>query len=356
MKIDKLKKDNIFKLFGLVLVLGLAGSGCGKKQEAGYGPMVVNVVAYKGKAQAISDKISLVGTLKANEEVEIKSEIDGVVEEINFEEGDRVKKGHVLFKIDEKKLKATLAQAEANLKLAESTSQRYKALIESKAVSQQEYDQTIATLEASRASVDLTKEELNDATIEAPFDGVMGGRSVSIGQFISKGTMLSHLVNQDPMKAEFHVPERYLSRIATGQKIEIKVAAYPDQVFPGEVYFIEPSINELTRTALVKAYVANPDRKLRGGMFANLNLIVQVKENAVVVPEKALIVLGDTVSVFIIDENNIVHLKAIQTGIRFDGNVEVVSGLASGEVVVTEGYQKLGEGSQVNPRFEESAE
>lgn len=345
----------LWAVFLLTASFSVSSIGCGKESvaEQGAGMMAVNVVSYVSQKQDISDRISMVGTLNANESVEIKSEMDGVVEEINFKEGESVQKGRVLFKIDEKKLKASLAQSQANLKLAEATTERYKALIESKAVSRQEYDEAIATLETNSATVDLMNEDLSDATITAPFDGTMGERTVSVGQFVAKGTLLSYLVNQDPMKAEFHVPERHLSRIKTGQEIEIMVAAYPDERFSGEVYFIDPKIDELTRTALIKAYVPNKEGKLREGMFANLSLIVDVRQGALVIPETALIVSGDSVSVFVIDEQKIVHVKTVKTGIRFNGFVEIISGLNNGDIVVTEGYQKIQEGSLVNPRVEE---
>ncbi len=343
------KEKLIFILYVAIMV---CVAGCGKKeQNRHFGEMIINVVAFESKSQPISEKISLVGSVIANESVEIKSEIDGTIEEINFKEGQFVKEGEILFRIDQKKLQAILAQAQANLKLAEATAKRYKALVESMAVSRQEYDQAISTLEVNRATMELTKEQLRDATIEAPFDGVMGKRLVSRGQFITKGISLSFLVNQNPVKAEFNVPERFLSKVKVDQTIQIRVAAYPDEYFGGEVYFIDPQIDEQTRTVLVKAYVPNTESKLRAGMFANLDLIIDVRAKAIVIPEEALIVKGDTVSVFVINDEDSVNLRFIETGTRFDGMVEVINGLTEGDRVVTEGHQKLRNGAKVNPRF-----
>jgi membrane fusion protein, multidrug efflux system len=333
-----------------IAALSLAGCGDGKKGGHGRGAFPVNVVAVAAKEQPIQEKISLVGTMAANESVEIKSEIDGAVEEINFDEGHRVKKGQLLISVDKSKLEASLAQAEANLKMAETTSKRYETLIETRAVSTQEFDQTQADLAGNKATVDLMKAQLNDAAIEAPFDGVMGARQVSLGQFIAKGASISFLINDNPMKAEFRVPERYLSRVKEKQAIELAIAAYPNEKFKGEVYFIDPQIDEMTRTALIKARVPNPDGKLRRGMFANLELIVNVREKAVVIPEIALIPQGEKTSVFVIDAESQAQPRPVKIGIRQAGNAEIIDGLKAGEKVIIEGFQKVGPGSKVVPK------
>lgn len=342
----------------IVIVCGFVVlvSGCVKKEKVPQTmpSMSVNVVAYKAIPQDLSRKISLVGTLNANESVEIKSEIEGKIEEIGFTEGERVEKGHLLFQVDRKKLQAVYDQAEADLNLAKTTAERYATLIKDKAVSQQEYDQTVANLAVATAAVDLAKERLEDAVIRAPFDGVMGERLISIGQYIAQGTLLSFIVNQDPIKVEFFVPERYLNEVKIGQSIKLNVAAFDGESFVGEVRFIDSSINEETRTALVKAYVPNPAGNLKRGMFANLDLIVHVKENAIAIPESALIIQGDKTSVFVIKEDGTVESRVIKTGQRINGLVEVVDGLNPNEGVVTEGYQKLGPGAQVNPTYEQN--
>ena len=345
--------------FGIaaVILTVMIASGCNsKKSGAGMmAGMAVNVVAAEAKNQVFQEKISLVGTMAANESVEIKSEIDGTVEEINFEEGQTVKKGQLLISVDKSKLEASVAQAEANSKLAETTSKRYEGITDLRAISKQEFDQAQANSEATRAAVDLVKAELRDATITASFDGVMGERLVSLGQFITKGTSLTFLINQDPMKAEFRVPERYISRLKEKQDIEVSVADYPNEKFKGEVYFIDPQVDELTRTALVKARVPNPDGKLRRGMFANLDLIVNVREGAIVIPETALIPKGDDVSVFVIDAESKAQARPVKVGMRQAGTVEIISGLEAGEKVIVEGFQKIGPGSKVASREEQAA-
>ena len=348
----------------VALVTAMVAGGCTSESKAEQpaeakgpsGPPTVNVVGFKSERINLSDRISVIGSLESNESVEIRSEIGGTVERINYEEGQRVKAGDLLFQIDKDKLQASYDQARANLKLAETTANRYKNLVQTKAVSQQEYDQTVATLESNRATVALAKEQLADATIVAPFDGVMGERLISVGQFVAQGTAMGSLYNKDPMKVTFHVPERHIGEIREGQMVETKVAAFPDQVYKGKVYFISPSVDETTRTVMVKARVPNKDGLLRSGMFASLELILQVKDDAILIPETALIIKGDTVSVYTVGEDDTVALQPVTVGTRQKGMVEIVSGLEPEEVVVTEGYQKIGPGSKVNVRFEDPAE
>ncbi len=344
-----MKKIICLSFAAVLIVTG----GCGKKKPPMQGGWAINVVAFKSVAQPIEEKISLVGTMAANESVEIKSEIDGVVESIEFEEGQSVNKGQLLFQIDEKKLKAKLAQSEANLKMAAASRKRYEQLSQSKSVSGQEVDQAVATYEANAATVELTKEELKDATVQAPFEGVMGARLVSLGQFVTKGTKLTSVVDENPMKAQFNVPERYLGVLKKGQKVTIEVAAYSGQSFSGEVYFISSEVDELTRTTLVKALVSNPDSKLKSGMFATLKLIISVKDNAVVIPETAIMYQGDVASVFIVGAENKAEQRQVTTGIQLAGMVEIASGIKEGEVVVVEGVQKIRPGGQLNVRFKE---
>ena len=340
----------------IALACAVAASGCGKQGGAGGGPpggMAVHVVGFAAKRQPLEESISLVGTVMANEAVELRSELDGTIEEIDFEEGQPVTKDQVLARIDQKKLQASMAEADARLQLAKSTLERYTALAESRAVSQQEVDQAQATYETDKATLDLMQAQLEDAVVRAPFDGIIGERRISAGQYITKGTTITSLIDPDPMKAEFRVPERYIAQIAAGQPVQMTVAAYPDETFSGKVYFVGPEVEESTRTVLVKALVPNGEGKLRSGMFANLRLVMQIRKDALVIPETALIVQGQHTIVFVVDERNTVQPRPVKPGARLAGLVEVVDGLRAGETVVIEGTQKLGPGANVVVRFED---
>ncbi|MBI4004481.1 MAG: efflux RND transporter periplasmic adaptor subunit [Candidatus Omnitrophica bacterium] len=343
----------------LIVPLGVglalaAVAGCGKGGGPGGGPggMVVHVVGFRAVEQPVEERVAVVGTLAANESVDIKSELDGAIETIGFAEGERVDEGTVLFRINRTKLEASLAEAEANLRLAETTLERYAALEESRAVSKQEADQARAAFEARRASAELMRAQLQDATVVAPFSGTVGARLISLGQYVTKGEALTSLVDTDIMKVEFSVPERFLSRVAEGQAIEVQLAAYPAERFQGTVYFIDPRVSTETRTVPVKARLPNPDGRLRAGMFANLDLVLQVRKRAVVIPESALLLGGGQASVFVITDGK-AQPRPVRLGVRLAGAVEIREGLSAGEVVIIEGTQKVGPGSSVDVRLDE---
>lgn len=333
---------------GTLCVMGL--SGCGRGQPGGgTGGMAVHVVGFRAVEQPIEERVAVVGTLAANEAVDIKSELDGVIEEMSFEEGQRVKAHDVLFRIDRRKLEASLAEAEANLKLAETTLGRYAALAESRAVSQQEVDQARMMFQARLAAVELMRAQLQDATVTAPFAGITGSRLVSIGQYVTKGQQLTSLVETDPMKVELSVSERFLSRVTQEQELTLRVAAYPAEIFHGTVYFVAPQVSPESRTVLVKARVPNSDGLLRAGMFAELELILQVRQRAVVIPESALLLEGERASVFVVEEGK-AKLRPVTPGLRMAGILEIREGLSSGEIVVFEGTQKLAPDAPVQVR------
>ncbi len=329
----------------------LALSACKPKPAgagaAAAGGMAVQVIAVPTKQQPVVESIGLVGTVTPNEMVELKSETDGIVREINFSEGQKVQKGDLLVALDDTKFAALLAQAEANLQLAKTSFDRVKQLLADKLISQQEYDQADANFSANEAAVNVMRRQLKDARVIAPFAGYTSARQISPGQVISKATLLTALVDLDTVKVEVGVPERYLGELSLGQQVEFTVAAHPKDSFKGEIYFISPQLDAGTRTALVKARIANPGGKLRGGMFASLNLTLKLRDSALVIPEPAIINNGDTTMVFAVTATNTAFMKPIKIGLRLAGRVEVLGGLTPGELVVVEGIQKLRPGAPV---------
>jgi membrane fusion protein (multidrug efflux system) len=310
----------------------------------------VPVVVAEASQKPVSESLTLVGTIAANESVEIKAETDGIVQEILFQEGQPVTNGQLLLRLDDTKLAATLAEAEASLRLSTLTFDRAKQLYRDKLVSQQEYDQAAATFDRTRASVDLMKRQLKDARMVAPFAGTVGARQISPGQVISKTTLLTTLVDLDPVKVDFYVPERFLSQVKVGQRIEITVAAYPGRKFGGDVYFVAPQLDEATRRAQMKSRIANSEGLLKPGMFANLELTLELRPNAIVIPEIAVLWDGDVARLFVVQRgstNPTVELRQVELGVRTPGEVEITRGLQPGEWVVTEGLQKVVPGGPV---------
>ena len=339
--------------FHLLSCLAAALALCGCKKQAlppgggSPGGFATTVVLAEARREPVSETLSLVGTLAANEMVEIKSETDGTVEKILFEEGAAVKEGHLLIQLDESKLAAAVAEAEANYNLSRVTHERSHQLYRDKLVSQQELDQGAAVLEANRASLDLKKRLWKDTRIHAPFSGIAGGRVVSPGQVIARNTTLTWLVDLDTVKVEVAVPERFLGQLKVGQTVELTVAPFPGEKFRGEVYFIAPQVDPTTRTALVKAKIPNATRRLKPGMFANLDLTLKLKDNAVVIPESAVMASGDRTLVYVVSADDTAQIRPVTLGIRMAGSVEVVTGLQGGERIVAEGVQKVRPGGKV---------
>jgi len=339
---------------GLSLAVLAAGilaiaAGCGKKAAAipAGAQMVTPVIAVEAKRQPVIESLSLVGSLLANELVEIKSETEGTVQEIRFTEGQRVNKGDLLIRLDETKFSTALAEAESNFKLSKATFERYKQLMRDRLISQQDYDQAEATYELNQATVERRQRDMKDARIYAPFSGIVSTRYVSPGQVIARDTRLTSLVDLEVVKVEVSVPERFLSQVRLEQELGLTVAAFGSQKFIGKVYFVAPEVDPITRTALVKAKIPNPEHELRPGMFANLDLTLKVRDQAVVIPESALIVQQDKMSVWVIGTDDTVQPRSVVIGLRMPGLVEITEGLQSGERVVTEGTQKVRPGGKV---------
>ena len=326
-----------------------ATAGCKKRSAAGGPPpgFATQVIAVKAERAPVVDTLSIVGTVLANESVEIKAQVGGAVQRLHFEEGQQVAQDALLIELDAGKIAASLAQAEANLRLAETKWERVQELVKTKAVSQQEADEARSTYDAARANGELFRQQLKDTRITAPFAGVIASRLVSPGQVVAAQQSLASLADVDPVKVEGSVPERFLSRAKTGQKFDFRVAAYPGEEFAGEVYFIAPQVDPVNRTGMVKARVPNPEGKLKPGMFATVALTLKVKDDAVVIPEAALMPQGDATLVVIVDEQMAAQMRPVRTGLRTAGRVEIVEGLKGGETVVVEGWQKVRPGGKV---------
>ena len=307
----------------------------------------VAVEAAKVVATPLSEQVTAIGTLLSDEAVTVSSEIPGRLKEIHFHEGQPVEKGAPLFTLDDSVYRAHLADAEAKLKLAEQTHQRASQLFKNKYATAQAVDEATSSLAVNTATVELARVQLDKARIVAPFSGIVGLRHVSAGEYITSGQALVNLEAIDPVKADFRVPERFLPAIRVGQTIRIKVDAYPEDVFEGKVYAIDPRLDVAGRSLLVRALVPNKDRRLRPGLFARVTVLLQLKEDALSVPEQAIVPQGDAQYVFKI-VNGKVMLTKVVTGTRREGRVEIVDGLSVGDEVVTAGQLKIRDGSAVS--------
>lgn len=289
--------------------------------------------------------IAAVGTLRSDNSVMLRPEVAGRIAEINFTEGGKVKKGDVLIRLDDSVPQAQLQQAQANLALAESRHRRAQELSREGFISKQARDEAASELKVQRAAVALAKAQLEKTVIQAPFDGLIGLRNVSVGDYISPGADLVPIESVDPLKVDFRVPEQYLGSVYQGLKLILSFDALPGQTRQGQVGAISPVVDVGGRSILLRATVPNPDDTLRPGMFARVRLQLSNTE-ALVVPETALAPSGDTQYVFKV-EQGVARRVPVTIGLRRQGMVELQDGVQDGDQVIVSGLQKVADGQAV---------
>jgi membrane fusion protein, multidrug efflux system len=276
----------------------------------------------------------------------LRPESAGRISEITFQEGQRVAKGVPLVKLDPAIPQAELSQAKANLVLAKSKFDRAVDLAQRSFISGQARDEAENNFKVAEASVQLAQAKLAKTDIRAPFSGIIGLRSVSVGDYVKEGADLVNLEAIDPLKVDFRVPETYLRQIQVGQALQITLDALPGKAYDGKVVAVNPLIDTAGRSVVIRAQVGNQDTTLRPGMFARVRLITKDQSDAMVVPEQALVPQGNEQYVFKVVDGKVARVK-VETGQRRDSKVEVLSGLVAGDMVVTAGQLKIRDGAAV---------
>jgi membrane fusion protein, multidrug efflux system len=295
-------------------------------------------------------QVLAVGTIRSNESVIIRPEIAGRITQINFVEGQKVKKGQVLVQLDSSIERAELAQAQAALVLAKANYERADELVKRNAGTGRALDEARAALRTQEAAVQLSQARLDKFTLVAPFDSMIGLRKMSIGDYVSGGAELVNVEMVDPLKVDFRVPEIFLASLRTGQKAAISIDALSDRKFEAEVFAIDPLVDQAGRSVVIRARVPNPDDVLRPGLFARVLLTIEERKNAVFVAEQSLIPVGDQHFVFkVVDKDGakVVALTKVKIGERRKGEVEIIEGLAAGDSVVTAGLLKIRDGMPI---------
>jgi len=279
------------------------------------------------------------GTLISNEEVLIQSEISGKITQIQFEEGRRVKKNDLLIKINDAELQATLKKNQSRETLARDKEFRYKQLLEKGLTSQQEYDVALSELNSVFADVELTQAQIDKTEIRAPFNGVVGLRSVSLGSYISPQTKIATLQSINPMKVDFSVPQKYFSLIKAGKSIFVKQSS-TDKLFNGKIYAVEPKIDQNTRTVQARALVPNDRGELTPGAYIEIDIVLEELNNAVMVPTDVIVPDIEGKKIFIYKNGKAVPVP-VETGIRTEDEIQIVSGLNIGDTLIVSGIIQL---------------
>lgn len=308
-----------------------------KGNEGKKGPMEVEAVIVEPRE--FNNILSLSGSIEANEQVEIRSEVSGIAEKIFFEEGTKVSKGQVLVKINDIELRAQAGETATRQKLASENERRAKLLLEKEAISQEEYDIASADYKTAQAQTQLINAQIAKTSVRAPFSGTIGLRNISPGTYVTPETLIASLVNSSQVKITFSVPEKYASKIKDGAKVTFTIAG-SDEKFEAKIYAIEPAIEVATRTLRVRAIAQNDKGRLIPGTFANISLPLETLENAIMIPSQAVVPVQGGKKVFT-DNNGTVKEVMIETEARTDKDVVVTSGLKAGDTVLTTGVLTL---------------
>lgn len=310
--------------------------------KAAGGPIVVETAL--AKAIDLQDAIAAIGTLRAAESVVIKSEVAGRIEKISFVDGSRVKKGDVLIAFDAAVQRAQVDQARAERDLAIAKLKRTQELFDKKFLSAAALDDAKAAEQIVQARLALSQANLDKMSIRAPFDGSIGIRQVSVGDYIKEGADLVNLEDVSSMKADFRVPEQVSGRLRVGQMVNLESDAYVGQRFPARVTAIDPSVDAAGRSVLIRAVLKDASQRLKPGMFVRVRLVLETKPNAIVIPEESIVTLQGRLLIFKVVDGKAVS-ASVKTGLRttVDGKavVEITEGLAAGETVVTAGQIKI---------------
>ncbi len=307
--------------------------------------MVIPVKAHIVSLETLSNSVFTTGTILANEEIELRSEVSGKIIKILFKEGSFVNKGDLLIKINDADLQAQLRRAESKVKLSEEKESRQRQLRDGNLISQEEYDNTVGELHVNQADYDLIKAQIDKTEIRAPFSGVVGLRSVSEGSYVTTSTVMARLQNFNSIKVDFSIPERYSADVKTGDNLEFKISG-SNQIFEAKVYAIEPKINPGTRTLQIRAICSSSYKELIPGAFANVELNLKQIADAILIPTVSIVPELKGQKVFLY-KNGVVIAQNVETGIREETRVQIISGLQSGDTVITSGILQIKPKSKV---------
>lgn len=301
--------------------------------------LMLNVDGKILNPESLQNRIFTNGTLIGNEEVLLRSETSGKVTEILFVEGKKVNKGDLLVKINDAELQATLKKNFIKEELAKDKEFRAKQLLEKKLTSQQEYDVALNELNSVRADIEYTKALIAKTEIHAPFDGIIGLRSVSIGSYITPQTQVATLQSINPVKIDFAIPQKYYNEVKEGKEIEFKLPN-TNKLFNGKIYAVEPKIDQTTRTLQVRAIASNNQALLSPGAYVEIDIVLSNINNAFMVPTDAIVpdIQGEKVFLY---KNGKAVPQIVKTGIRTEASIQLVSGVEKGDTVIVSGIIQL---------------
>jgi membrane fusion protein (multidrug efflux system) len=350
------KKYTLVAVAGICLASGVAwwlqhkpAQPAAAAPAATAGPGAQRVPAVEvARVEAITlvDEAQSVGSLRSRQGVMLRPEVAGRVKAILFTEGQRVGRGQVLVQLDDQLQAAQVAQARAEMSIAQANHKRNEELVAQNFISKRSVDESAAALEVAKAKYDLAVATQQRLRIVAPFDGVTGLKQISVGDYLKDGADIVNIEDIDAVLVDFRLPERFQNKIRTGQTAQLMVDALPGRPFSALVQAVDPLIDANGRSVGIRGCIDNRQRQLRPGMFARVNTVFGVREGALTVPEEAIVPQGGKAFVVKVVPGDkpdalVAQRVAVKTGVRQPGKVEITEGLEVGDTVVTAGHQRL---------------
>jgi membrane fusion protein, multidrug efflux system len=355
-------KKIIITIVGLLVVVGILGGIKGLQiermiaQGKQFSPPPEPVTTAVARKETWESLLTAVGSLEAVQGVIVTAELSGKVERIGFEPGTKVKTGELLVQQDISAENAQLRAAEANLTLAKIDLDRKSKLLAQKTISRSEYDNAEAVFKEAAAQADTIRAAVKKKTIRAPFDGRLGIRQVNVGQVLKEGDAIVSLQSIDPIFVNFSLPQQQLAQVTSGLTVQVTTDALPGQVVHGKITAINPQVDTATRNIQMQATVANPEERLRPGMFVNVAVVLPARKDVLAIPATAVLYAPYSDSVFVVEEKKeekngqpaqVVRQKFVRLGEKKGDFVAIVSGLEEGDTVVSTGVFKLRNGQSV---------
>ena len=341
----------------------ITGSGASKNNSTKSERPPTAVDAKSVRLDNIIVNMEIVGNLRASDAIDVTSEVNGIVTEIKFTEGQAIKKGNILFLLDAsiEKAEISIQKADVNrwtalLERRQRLARSAEKLSETKNIARTRLDQlltdeteALAQLQIAKASLQIAERRFNKKIVRAPFNGIVGLKLKSIGEYLEPGEVITSLDSIDPIELDFEVPESAISALKIGAEINAFTRAWGNEVFSGIVKSINTRVNLESRSITVRAKINNTNLKLKPGMFMIVKLPVVTHKNAIIIPEEAVLTDGTLRTVYVI-KDGITNSKAVKLGQRLPGEVEVLEGISSDAIVITGGIQKVRDGSKVTIR------
>ena len=351
-------KKGFMILFVLSFVI-LLTSGC--KKETKVEEKVMNVKVSTVEKKSFRPFVSTIGSLKPYEEVVVSSEVEGIARKIRVDDGSSVSRGMLLaeindtdYRLEVRRTDAALRQSKATLANTKLEYERKAALYKEELVTKQQFDDVSARLDVaeaeldrSKASLSLAKEKLAKTRIYSPLNGAVKEKKVSTGDFVKNGTPLLVVIQSDPIKLNFTLPEKETGKLKVGQDVTFRVDSFPDQEFKGRVRNLYASLEEKTRTLQVEALVPNSDKRLKAGLFAKVTLYTGEMRDIVVIPITSILYDNARIKVFVA-EGNRAREKEVKIGNKYGEFLEITEGLQPGEIIVVAGQNNLSQGVKIN--------